>query len=170
MKYPSTIAEPSASVLVRKASSSSVPPACVTQLKDPEGSIFATKMSLSPVPVSVVSPKVAGPSKTPVTIVEPSASVLTPTPSSVLVVPPACVAHTKDPAALTFATKMSSPLPPVLVRVLEPKVAVPWKNPVKIADPSASVLTYHALSFEVPPALVAQTNEPEALIFATKTS
>ena len=39
-----------------------------------------------------------------------------------------------------------------------------------IAEPSASVLTYQALSVELPPARVAQTNEPDEFTLATKTS
>ena len=39
-----------------------------------------------------------------------------------------------------------------------------------IAEPSASVLTCQALSVELPPAFVAQTQAPDASIFATKIS
>jgi len=57
--------------------------------------------------------------------------------------------------AWIFATKTSEP--PALVRVVDPKVAVPWKFPVTIAEPSERVLMPWLLSYELPPACVAHT-------------
>jgi hypothetical protein len=65
---------------------------------------------------------------------------------------------------------MKTSEPPALVRLVAPKSAINSKEPVTIAEPSASALTPHdsVPSSPLPPARVAQTNAPEAVTFATK--
>ena len=43
------------------------------------------------------------------------------------------------------------------MRVVDPKVAVPWKYPVTIDEPSGSALMPWPMSPELPPACVAHT-------------
>ena len=92
-------------------------------------------MNTSPLPalVRVVLPKVAVPSKNPVTMDEPSGSALMFLPEEDPV-PPALVAQAQVPSAFIFAVNTSAP--PALVRVVLPKVAVPRKYPVTMDEPS----------------------------------
>ena len=88
------------------------------------------------------------------TVDEPSGSVLMPKPLSAKA-PPAGVAHTQAPDGSIFATNTS--WLPALVRVVEPKVAVLWKYPVTVDEPSGSALMPWPMSPELPPARVTHT-------------
>jgi hypothetical protein len=56
------------------------------------------------------------------------------------------------------------------MRVVLPKVAVPWKYPVAMDEPSGRAEMPKPLSYPVPPALVAHAQVPSAFIFAVNTS
>jgi hypothetical protein len=70
---------------------------------------------------NVVDPKVAEPPTIPVIIDEPSENIATDVPQSVAE-PPAFTAQTHCPLADTLARKISA-VPPVLDKVVEPKMA-----------------------------------------------
>ncbi len=160
--------EPFARAETPRATSPSVPPPRVAQAKEPLALTFAVNVSVDPVLVRVVVPKVAVPVKYPVMMLEPFARAETPYATSVPVPPPR-VAQAKEPLALTFAVNVSSD-PALLVRVVAPKIAVPLKDPVMMLEPSGSAETPRATSLPYPPPRVAQAKEPLALTFAVNVS
>jgi hypothetical protein len=130
----------------------------------PSAFIFAVNTSwLQLLLVRVVFPKTAVSKKVPVTMDEPSGRAEIVVPMSVSV-PPPLVAQAQEPSAFIFAVNTSR-LPPLLVRTVLPKVAVPLKVPVTMDEPSGSVETPPALT-DAPSAVAAHAQVPSTFAFA----
>ena len=155
-------AESTASPCIHPPLSSPVPPTLVAHCATPDEFSFVRKMSLLPALVRFVDPKDTVPCMTPETYKLPEPSTPTPLPQSLLVPPNECT-HATVPDVFSFATKMS--LPPLLVTVAEPMVAVPENFPVKYTLPDASAFRPNMSPQPSRSSAVPQTAEPVLSVF-----
>ena len=138
-------------------------PALTAHANVPSALSLATNASVPPWAVRLVEPNVAVPPNPPVMIDDPSGSAPTPLPPLEFDAwPTTRVAHANVPSAFALAIHTSVVFAaPAFVRVVEPNVAVPLKEPVATDAPSLNIETAAGCVLcDPPPPWVAHVNEP----------